>query len=118
MKKIEAVIRPDRLQDVHERLEEVGYPGMMVTEIGGQGLQRGLHANWPRALRVLFLPKIKLEIVVKNQDVSKVCHAILEGARTGEIGDGKIFILNIQEAVRIRTGEKGIRALRPSRKKA
>ncbi len=111
MLKIEAIIRPEKLQDVQLQLRKIGYPGMMVTEMEGHGAQKGLHSDWPSNFRVNFLPKTKIEIVVADQDQEKVIKAIISGARTGEIGDGKIFISDIMDAIRIRTGEKGEKAL-------
>lgn len=111
MLKIEAIIRPEKLEPVCAKLRRVGYPGMMVMELEGHGRQGGLHSHWPQGMRVDFLPKVRIEMVVENRDQDKVIRAILLGARTGEEGDGKIFITEIKEAIRIRTGEKGINAL-------
>jgi nitrogen regulatory protein PII len=111
MLKIEAIIRPEKLEPVCAKLRRIGYPGMMVMEMEGHGRQKGLHSHWPEGMRVNFLPKVRMEIVVENKDQSKVTAAIVSGARTGEEGDGKIFISEIKEAIRIRTGEKGSKAL-------
>jgi nitrogen regulatory protein P-II 1 len=111
MVKIEAIIRPERLEYVRLKLQRIGYPGMMVTEMEGHGRQKGLHSDWPESLRISYLPKTKLEIVVDNPDKKKVLKAIVDGAYTGEVGDGKIFVYDIKEAVRIRTGEKGRKAI-------
>jgi len=111
MLKIEAVIRPERLESVQMKLKRIGYPGMMVTEMEGHGRQKGLHSDWPADMRVNFLPKTKMEIVVENKDKEKVVRAIVSGARTGEMGDGKIFIYEVKDAVRIRTGERGAKAI-------
>ncbi len=111
MFKIEAIIRPERLEPVQLRLRKIGYPGMTVTDMEGHGRQKGLHSDWPEGLRVNFLPKTKMEIVVENKDKAKVLKAILLGARTGEPGDGKIFISEVKDAIRIRTGERGARAV-------
>jgi nitrogen regulatory protein P-II 1 len=111
MTKIEAIIRPEKLEAVQAKLRRIGYPGMMVTEMEGHGRQKGLHADWPEGLRINFLPKTKMEIVVENKDKDKVVQAIILGARTGEMGDGKIFISEIKDAIRIRTGEKGAKAI-------
>jgi nitrogen regulatory protein P-II 1 len=111
MLKIEAVIRPERLESVQLKLKHIGYPGMMVTEMEGHGRQKGLHSDWPADMRVNFLPKTKMEIVVENKDKEKVVKAIVSGARTGEMGDGKIFIYEVKDAVRIRTGERGAKAI-------
>ena len=111
MLKIEAIIRPDKLEAVQMRLKRIGYPGMMVTEMEGHGRQKGLHSDWPEGMRVNFLPKTKMEIVVENKDKNKVVKAIVLGARTGEPGDGKIFIFEIKDAIRTRTGERGSKAI-------
>ena len=115
MLKIEAIIRPEKLEAVRFRLHKIGYPGMMVTDMEGHGRQKGLHADWPEGLRVNFLPKTKMEIVVENKDKARVLKAIVSGARTGEPGDGKIFISEVKDAIRIRTGERGSRAVSKNR---
>lgn len=111
MWKIEAIIRPEKLEPVQLKLRRIGYPGMTVTDMEGHGRQKGLHPDWPEGMRVNFLPKTKLEIVVENRDKDKVVKAIMSGARTGEPGDGKIFISKVREAIRIRTGERGAKAI-------
>jgi nitrogen regulatory protein PII len=111
MLKIEAIIRPERLEAVQMRLRRIGYPGMMVTEMEGHGRQGGIHSDWPESLRVAFLPKVKMEIVVEGRHKKGVIQAILAGAKTGEMGDGKIFVSDVKEAIRIRTGERGARAI-------
>jgi len=111
MFKIEAIVRPDKLDSVQRKLENIGYPGVMVTEMAGHGRQKGLHSGWPDSLRVSFLPKIKLEIVVEKKHLEPVLDAIIDGAHTGEMGDGKIFISEIKDAIRIRTGERGLKAI-------
>ena len=111
MLKIEAIFRPEKLEIVCAKLKRVGYPGMMVMEMEGHGRQGGLHSHWPQGMRVEFLPKVRMEIVIENKDQVNVLKAIMAGARTGEEGDGKIFITEIKEAIRIRTGERGIKAL-------
>ncbi|MFA5165208.1 MAG: P-II family nitrogen regulator [Candidatus Omnitrophota bacterium] len=108
MKKIEAVVRVEKLEELTEALDKFGYPGMMVTHIEGHGRQKGLTEQFRgREYKVNFLPKIKIEIVVKDADADKLVKAITGIARTGEIGDGKIFIYPVEDTVRIRTGEKG-----------
>ncbi len=109
MKKIEAIIRPERISAVKEALEQLGYPGMTITEVKGHGKQKGLVQQWRGSqYRIEFLPKVKLELVVENgQSVEPVIQAIADNARTGEAGDGKIFIWPVEEVVRIRTGERG-----------
>ncbi len=111
MFKIEAIIRPEKLEAVQLKLKRIGYPGMTVTEMEGHGRQKGLHADWPEGMRVNFLPKTKMEIVVENKDKNKVLKAIVAGARTGEPGDGKIFLSEVKDAIRIRTGERGPKAI-------
>jgi nitrogen regulatory protein P-II 1 len=108
MKKIEAVVRVEKLEELTEALDKFGYPGMMVTHIEGHGRQKGLTEQFRgREYKVNFLPKMKIEIVVKDADVEKLVKAITGIARTGEIGDGKIFIYAVEDTIRIRTGEKG-----------
>ena len=112
MKKIEAVIKPFKLDEVREALAEVGVEGMTVSEVKGFGRQKG-HTEIYRGSEytVDFLPKIKLEIVVPDENAEKSIEAISNAANTGKIGDGKIFVFNIEEAIRIRTQEKGDEAL-------
>jgi nitrogen regulatory protein P-II 1 len=112
LKKIEAIIKPFKLDDVVEALSEVGVEGVSVTEIRGFGRQKGRTEIYKGAEYVVdFLPKIKLEIVVPSALAEAVVNAIEKSARTGKIGDGKIFVTDIQSAVRIRTGEKDEQAL-------
>ena len=112
MKKIEAIIRPERLGMVRKALEEMNYPGMTISEVKGHGKKKGLPQQWRgQEYRVDFLPKIKLEIVILDEDVSQTLNAITMGARTGEIGDGKIFVLPVEGAVRVRTGDEGENAI-------
>jgi nitrogen regulatory protein P-II 1 len=108
MRKIEAVIKPFKLDEVKEALHEIGIQGMTVTEVKGFGRQKG-HTELYRGAEYLvdFLPKIKIEIAVSDEMVDKVVEAIVGAANTGRIGDGKIFVLPMEEAVRIRTGERG-----------
>jgi nitrogen regulatory protein P-II 1 len=108
MKKIEAIIREEKLDIVRSVLEDNGYSGMTVSEVSGRGRQKGLLLQWRVGeYRVDFLPKLKIEVVVLDEDVSRILHAITNSARTGEMGDGKIFVSPIDNAVRIRTGEDG-----------
>jgi len=112
LKKIEALIRPERLEAVMEELRKLGYPGMTVTEVRGHGKQKGVTQRWRGAeYRVEFLPKMKLEAVVLDEDTGKVVSAVVRAARTGSIGDGKVFIYDVEDAVRIRTGESGFNAI-------
>jgi nitrogen regulatory protein P-II 1 len=112
MKKIEAIIKPFKLDEVKEALHEIGVQGITVTEAKGFGRQKG-HTELYRGAEYVvdFLPKVKIEIVLMPGQVEPAVEAIMKAARTGRIGDGKIFVLDIQEAVRIRTGEKGADAI-------
>lgn len=112
MKKIEAVIRPDSLDNVMAALEKAGYPGIMVTEIEGHGRQKGVTQQWRgQEYKVDLLPKVKLEVVVTDKEATELVNTISKVTKTGQIGDGKIFITDVAEAVRIRTGERGDSAL-------
>jgi len=108
MKKIEALIKPFKLDEVKEALHEVGVQGMTVTEVRGFGRQKG-HTELYRGAEYVvdFLPKVKIEIVVEDPQADDVIEAIVQAARTGRIGDGKIFVTPVENAVRIRTGERG-----------
>jgi nitrogen regulatory protein P-II 1 len=112
MKKIEAIIKPFKLDEVKEALQEVGIQGITVTEAKGFGRQKG-HTELYRGAEYVvdFLPKVKIEIVVDDALVPKALEAIQNAARTGRIGDGKIFLSTIEQAIRIRTGESGTDAL-------
>jgi nitrogen regulatory protein P-II 1 len=112
MKKIEAVIRPEKLKPVRAALAEFGVLGMTVTEVSGHGRQDGITLQWRAGeYKVELLPKVKIEVVVLDEDLGKVLNAIVRKARTGERGDGKIFVLPIDNAVRIRTGDEGDNAI-------
>jgi nitrogen regulatory protein P-II 1 len=108
MKKIEAIIKPFKLDEVKDALNEIGIQGMTVTEVKGFGRQKG-HTELYRGAEYVvdFIPKIKLEIVTSDQLAAKVVGTIEQVAKTGKIGDGKIFVYDVEEAVRIRTGERG-----------
>jgi nitrogen regulatory protein P-II 1 len=112
MKKIEAIIKPFKLDDVKEALHEVGIKGITVTEAKGFGRQKG-HTELYRGAEYVvdFLPKVKLEIVLEDNQVERAVEAIQQAARTGRIGDGKIFVTSVEEVIRIRTGERGPDAL-------
>jgi nitrogen regulatory protein P-II 1 len=112
MKKIEAIIRPFRLDDVREALAEIGVKGMTLTEVKGYGRQKG-HTELYRGseYQIDFLPKVKIEVVVPDKMADKVVDTILKAAKTGQVGDGKIFIYDVEDAVRVRTGESGETAL-------
>ena len=112
MKKIEAIIRPERLLEVRTALEELGYPGMTLTEVRGYGKQGGQTQQWRgRKYEIDFTPKLKIEIVVIDEDASRIVSTVVRASRTGETGDGKIFILPVESAVRVRTGEEGDNAI-------
>lgn len=112
MKKIEAIIKPFKLDDVREALTDVGIAGMTVTEVKGFGRQKG-HTELYRGAEyaIDFLPKVKLEVVVTDDQVEECIQAIMETAQTGKIGDGKIFIYDVERAIRIRTGEENEEAI-------
>jgi nitrogen regulatory protein PII len=112
MKKVEAIIKPFKLDEVKEALSGIGVEGLTVTEVKGFGRQKG-HTELYRGAEYVvdFLPKIKLEIVVGDEQVDGVIEAIVGAANTGKIGDGKIFVLPLEEAIRIRTGERGVDAV-------
>ena len=112
MKKIEAIIREEKLDAVRKALEDKSYFGMTVSEVSGRGKQGGLTLQWRSGeYRVDWLPKIKIELVILDKDVAPVLNAIARSARTGETGDGKIFVIDIENAVRVRTGEEGENAV-------
>jgi nitrogen regulatory protein P-II 1 len=108
MKKVEAIIKPFKLDEVKEALHEVGIQGITVTEAKGFGRQKG-HTELYRGAEYVvdFLPKVKIEVVMEDALVERAIEAIQQSAHTGRIGDGKIFVVNVEEAIRIRTGEKG-----------
>lgn len=112
MKKIEAIIKPFKLDEVKESLQKVGIQGMTVSEVKGFGRQKG-HTELYRGAEYIvdFLPKVRLEIVVDDSQVQTAIEAIVKGAKTGKIGDGKIFISSLEDVVRIRTGETGKAAI-------
>ena len=112
MKKIEAIIRAERFEEVKEALEGLGYPGMTKTLVEGHGKQKGLKQQFRgTTFEVEFTPKVKLEIVVLDEDVPETVSAIIRASRTGEIGDGKIFILPVEGVVRVRTGDRDENAI-------
>ena len=112
MKKIEAIIKPFKLDDVKEALQELGLQGITVVEARGFGRQKG-HTELYRGAEYIvdFLPKVKIELIIEDKMVEKTVEAILGAAQTGRIGDGKIFISDVEEVIRIRTGERGASAL-------
>ena len=108
MKKIEAVIRPERLEYVKAALEEKGITGMTVTEVRGRGRQKGMTIQFRgREMVVDLLPKVKIEVVVSDEVVDTAVKTIVDAARTGGVGDGKIFVIPVERVVRVRTGEEG-----------
>jgi len=112
MKRIEAVVKPFKLEDVKDALAEIGITGITVTDVKGYGRQKG-HSELYRGAEYVvdFLPKNKIEVIVDDKDVDQVTSTIVEAARTGKIGDGKIFVSDIEKIIRIRTGETGSEAI-------
>lgn len=112
MKKIEAVVKPFKLDDVREALSEIGVTGMTVTEVKGFGRQKG-HTELYRGAEYMvdFLPKMKIDLIVADEDVDRVIEVVVKTARTGKIGDGKIFVTDVHRVIRIRTGEENEEAI-------
>ena len=112
MKKVEAIIKPFKLDEVKEQLNEIGVKGITVTEVKGFGRQKG-HTELYRGAEYVvdFLPKIKMEIVISDALVNDVINTLMKAAQTGRIGDGKIFVTNLEDIIRIRTGERGEEAI-------
>jgi nitrogen regulatory protein P-II 1 len=112
MKKIEAIIRPERLDSVLEKLDELGYSGITITDVSGHGRQKGITEQFRgKQYKVMFLPKVKIEVVIKDESVEKTIEAITASAYTGQVGDGKIFIYDIKDVIRVRTKERGESAI-------
>jgi nitrogen regulatory protein P-II 1 len=112
MKKIEAIIKPFKLDDVKEALNEAGVQGMTISEVKGYGRQKGHKEIYRGAEYVVdFIPKVKIEVVTEDESVNQIVERIKNAANTGKIGDGKIFITSVEEAIRVRTGEKGAEAI-------
>ncbi len=109
MKKIEAIIRPEKLNDVKSGLEAADFLGMNIVHVTGRGAQKGIvhGGRGGETYTVDMLPKLRIEVVVKDDEVDRAVEAIMRAARTGNIGDGKIFVIPIEEAIRVRTGERG-----------
>jgi nitrogen regulatory protein P-II 1 len=109
VKKIEVIVRPEKLSDVKQALDDLGIHGMNVTSVTGRGAQRGIvhQGRGGETVTVDMLPKIKIEVVVADIAVDRCIDAIVKAARTGNIGDGKIFVMPVEEAIRVRTGERG-----------
>jgi len=112
MKKIEAIIRPFKIDDVREALIEIGIKGMTITEVKGYGRQKG-HTEMYRGseYQIDFLPKMKIEIIAPDDNINKIVETIIKSAKTGQVGDGKIFIYPVEEVIRVRTEESGEAAL-------
>ena len=112
MKKVEAIVKPFKLDEVKDRLNEIGIQGITVTEVKGFGRQKG-HTELYRGAEYIvdFLPKVKIEVVINDSRLEDVVNTIIDAAQTGRIGDGKIFVTNIEETVRVRTGERGEEAI-------
>lgn len=113
MKKIESIIRPERVNHVKDELVAAGFSGLTTTQVTGRGAQRGIvHTGRSgQAITIDMLPKVKLEIVVSDSDVDRAVDCIVSASRTGEIGDGKIFIQSVEQVIRVRTGERGDAAI-------
>ncbi|HHT9114596.1 MAG: P-II family nitrogen regulator [Planctomycetes bacterium] len=112
MKKIEAIIRPEKFDMVKDALLHLGYPGMTITEVKGHGNQKGISEMWRgRKFRIDLLSKMKIEITAKDDDVEKIVNTIIEESKTGSIGDGKIFVFDVENVYRIRTKESGEAAI-------
>ena len=112
MQKVEAIIRPEKLDVVKTALEDLDHAGMTLTEVRGHGVQRGVTEQWRgRTFAVEYLTKVKIELVVKDEEVDAILERIVDAARTGQVGDGKIFVSPVTRAVRIRTGEEDEAAL-------
>jgi len=112
MKKVEAIVRPEKLEDVKEALVNLGHAGLTVTEVKGHGIQKGITQHWRgQEYSIDLLPKISIIAVVHDHEVQEVIDSIVAAARTDRIGDGKIFVSTIEQAIRIRTGESGPDAL-------
>src|SRR3990172_5771913 len=113
MQKIEAIIRPEKLDDVKNALAAVGVSGLNIVHVTGRGVQKGIvhMGRGGETYEVDMLPKVKIEVVVADKDIDRLVDAICKAARTGNIGDGKIFVMPVADAIRVRTGEKGDSAL-------
>ena len=112
MKKIEAIIRSEKFVDVKEALEKRGFYGMTVTDVRGRGRQKGMQLQFRgRIMEIDLMPKVKIELVVTDEEVNDVITIISDYARTGSVGDGKIFVIPVEDVVRVRTGERGEKAI-------
>jgi len=112
MKMVEAIIRRDKLELVLEGLSEIGYPGITVSEVKGHGKQKGMTQHWRgNEYTIQFIPKIKIEVVVLDEDLPRILDIVVRHSRTGNMGDGKVFVFDVEEAVRVRTGDSGFNAI-------
>ena len=112
MKKVEAIIRTNKLDAVIDGLEDIGYPGVTITEVKGHGKQKGLEQNWRgNSYTIRFAQKTKVEVVVLDEDLPRTIDIIIRTSRTGNIGDGKVFVVDVDDAIRVRTGESGVKAI-------
>ena len=112
MKKVEAIVRPDKLEPVLDGLAEIGYPGVTISEVRGHGKQKGVTQQWRgNEYTVKLLPKVKVEVVILDEDLDRTIDVMVRRSRTGNIGDGKIFVVDVEEAVRVRTGDAGFKAI-------
>ncbi len=112
MKKLEAIVRPERAEAVVKALEQKGFTGLTQSQVKGRGRQKGIVLQWRAGeYRVDMLPKVKIEVVVKDAQVDVAASVIVEAAKTGKVGDGKIFVSPIEEVIRVRTGERGDEAI-------
>ena len=112
MKRMEAIIRPEKVNDIRKALDAVGYPGVTVEEVEGHGKQKGVTRQWRgESYTVDLLPKVKFEIAASDKDAERIISAISSASKTGAVGDGKIFVTEIKDVVRIRTGERGDEAI-------
>ena len=112
MKKIEAIVRPEKFDMVKDALLHLGYPGMTITEVKGHGNQKGISEMWRgRRFRIDLISKVKIEITARDADVEKIVNTIIEESQTGSIGDGKIFVFDVENVYRIRTSESGEAAI-------
>jgi nitrogen regulatory protein PII len=112
MKMVEAIIRPEKLEPVLAGLSELGYPGITISEVKGHGKQKGMTQHWRgNEYTIQFIPKVKIEVVALEEDVHRILDVIVRYSRTGNMGDGKAFVYDVEEAVRVRTGDSGLKAI-------
>jgi nitrogen regulatory protein P-II 1 len=108
MKRVEAIVRPEKLEDIVEKMESLGHSGLTVTQVEGHGRQKGIVEQFRgKEYKLMFIPKVKIEAVVKDELVEQVIEAIVSTAYTGNVGDGKIFISDVKDAIRVRTKDRG-----------